>query len=642
MSNIVIFGATQSGKTTLLGYLSTAMLRNPQFNEEVYQNLKLIKTLTIDDEFNIGNPSNPEKVHRDVILPSFVSLDRDELRKFRGQNTEGTTKRLHRKQLTICMSENYTESGQEETENISCAFVDTPGFRQRLSDQYRGFFEGDIGVAVLKLQEVIKLFDMLQRRDSTSEEILTLERRLFEPIRIWCDYRSPARLVIVLSQIDRISRDRENNEFFINSLQKGVECVHLYTDGARKGKSIPISPISIKLNMVPNTKKMRRMSQFFIREAENIYTCPVWGSCENVGDGTFISCLKGVLPEPETSKSRAFSLASADRIMRTKVGNVTRPVLSVLPLHGSIHSSDSVTLGPILDKNLNEVIYANCQISSIKADGARNLTDCLLEGNVGGIIFKRIQNTENAKQYHIDSVSKNSEIKLLKSTVLFSGEALKGDLLELEINKDEYLTVYGNLDEIYAEILPSIMPFDQVYLFWHGKKVSVNIVEIAFLENKCKLTALISYNERNICNHFAMPCEINGKPKYRDNVLLAISESIYSAKEREEQKRDQQSENAQIYTYVSTVVTGLKKSSSFQSIKIEGSHYLYLDSIFDGSAHIEKKTTEKGTDSFLIPITNKKGSISIDSVLGMINQRMKKELHRLAYRQSGGVKLTLL
>lgn len=641
MSNIVIFGATQSGKTTLLGYLSTAMLRNPQFNEEVYQKLKLIKTLTVNDEFNIGNPNDPKQVRKDVILPSFVSLDRDELRKFKDQKTEGTSKRLHRKQLTICMSENFTESGQEETENISCAFVDTPGFRQRLSDQYRGFFEGDVGVAVLKLQEVIELSEMLEGKGSAPEKIFELEKRLFEPIRIWCDYRSAARLIIVLSQIDRVLYSGKSDEFFIRALQRGVECVHLYTDGARGGQQIPIAPISIKLRMTKNTKKIRRMTQFFIRDAENVYTPPAWASYDNVGDGTFIACLKRVLPKTEMSRSRAFSLASADKIMRTKVGNTTKSVLSVLPLYGSIHSTDSVILGPILDKNLNEPVYAYCKISSIKADGAKETSDLLLEGNVGGIIFKRIQDVETSKQYHMDSVSKNSEIKLLKSTILFSGEILRGDLLELEIRKDEYLTVYGSLDEIYSKILPSIMPFDQVFLFWHGKKISVNIVEINFLEDKCKLTVFISNSERNTVNHFAIPCGTNGELKYRENILLAISGSIYSAK-RGTNKRSDRHNITEIYTYVSAIASGLKTSVAFEAVMIEGSQYMYLDSIFKGSVHIENKSTTAGIDSLLIPITNKKGSISIDSVLSAINQCLKKEFDPSKYRQNGGIKITLL
>ena len=64
MSNIVVFGATQTGKTTLLGYLATSMLRHPQFNEEVLKNLKLIKKLTTKDDFSIGNPCNPIRINK--------------------------------------------------------------------------------------------------------------------------------------------------------------------------------------------------------------------------------------------------------------------------------------------------------------------------------------------------------------------------------------------------------------------------------------------------------------------------------------------------------------------------------------------------------------------------------------------------
>lgn len=107
MSNIVIFGAPHSGKTTLLGYLSTAMLRHPQLNDEILERLKLIRGLGMKDVFHIENPYDPVNINKDIILPSFVSLDRDELRKFKDKkdHTIGGSKRIHRKQLTLCISE---------------------------------------------------------------------------------------------------------------------------------------------------------------------------------------------------------------------------------------------------------------------------------------------------------------------------------------------------------------------------------------------------------------------------------------------------------------------------------------------------------------------------------------------------------
>ena len=221
MGNIVIFGAPHSGKTTLLGYLSTAMLRHPQLNEEILQRLKLIKKLGMKDCFRIGDPYNPVNVRKDIILPSFVSLDRDELRKFvEDESSIGGSKRLHHKQLTLCMSDRKDMwNGQNENENISCTFIDLPGFRQRISDKYRGFFEGDIGLAVLDIGEVIKLDNALKHSSYNNDNqnlIYKQERKLFEPVRIWCDYRSPAQLLIVLSKIDQvlIYNKNENNYTF--------------------------------------------------------------------------------------------------------------------------------------------------------------------------------------------------------------------------------------------------------------------------------------------------------------------------------------------------------------------------------------------------------------------------------------------
>lgn len=366
------------------------MLRHPQFNEEIYKKLKLIKNLTIKDEFSIGDPHKPFKVNKDIILPSFVSLDKNELKKFTGGSSIGTTKRLHRKQLTLCMTGRTVEN-QNENENVSCTFVDLPGFRQKLSDKYRGFFEGDIGIAVLKLSELLEFHSLLNSDLSTEElnQIDKYENRLFEPIRVWCDYRSPSRLVIVISQIDqslnKTSDDLERAyELQINDINKAILCIKDNIKRFNKGVDIPITPISIRLTSEPS-KKNTRMQIFFHREGENIYEEPKNKLLP--GSGTFISCLKSIMPNYEDQKDSSFSMASVNKIMRAIVNGSPNTALNVRALHGIIHMSDKIIFGPIIDKRFDELIYAQCVISSIKADGEDEPSDSLLEGNVGGIIF---------------------------------------------------------------------------------------------------------------------------------------------------------------------------------------------------------------------------------------------------------------
>lgn len=635
MSNIVIFGATQSGKTTLLGYLATAMLRHPQLNDEILQKFKLIRNLTINDEFDIGNPYNPVNVKTDVILPSFVSLDKDELRRFSdGQSSEGTTKRIHRKQLSICVSERSNDKNmQNENANVPCTFIDIPGFRQRLSDKYRGFYEGDIGIAVLKLSELLELWELLQSNNSpTMEE--KLERRLFEPIRIWCSYRSASRLMIVISQIDRSwdytlpLEDATNQQ--VQDIEKAIECIQLYIAPFCKDISIPIAPISIDWYREPNIKKRHRMQIFFHRIEENIYIAP--SDKHLPGDGTLIQCLNRIMPQRESSRNRTFSMASVNKPMRAIVNNSPKTALNVRAHHGSIHQSDKIYMGPVLDKNADTVIYTECQAASLKADGTLSPSDTLWEGNVGGIIFKSIKNIDNGTEYHLDSSSKKSDIAILKSTLLYSDRITCGDILELEFLKDDYNTIAGGIDEIYSRILPSLMPFDQLSLFWYGKMIAVNIVEIIKLEDRFQLSVIISKDEQKSTQHFILPCNYDNTLKHRDNVLIAIPHSFYSSGKAEKET----------YTYVNATVVNIANSENYSKVQIYSNYGMNLDVFLAGNLSFELGIAAEDIDVVMLPIRNPHKQINIYSVLAKVRQNIRKHFTREVYRNMGSVRMELI
>lgn len=637
MSNIVIFGATQSGKTTLLGYLATAMLRHPQFNEEVLQKFKLIKNLTTTDEFSIGNPYNPINVNKDVILPSFVSLDKNELRKFRSkESSEGTTKRLHRKQLTICMSErNELGIEQNENENISCTFVDLPGFRQRLSDKYRGFFEGEVGVAILKLQELIEFSELLETYNDIID-IDNFEKRLFEPIRIWCDYRSASSLVIVISQIDRNFDNQLSKEEALhkqkNDIIKAIECIRKYTNSFSKGIHIPISPISIKIISEKNTNEHSRMSMFFRRVEENIYASPKGKDIP--GDGTFISCLKQVMPEYSEKNDHIFSMASVYRPMKAIVNGSPKTALNIHAIHGTVHITDNLMMGPIIDKRDNGIVFTQCDISSIKADGAKSTSDMLLEGNAGGIILKSIKAPGSSFQYNISYNSKESDVSILKSTLIFAGDFIQGNIIELEINKDDHITADENTDEVYERILPSIMPFDEVVVFWYGKKIVMNVVEINFLEDKFKLSVVVSKNAINSVRCLVLPCDEEKKIIHNDNALLAIPRAYYSTIP----KKDVQGK----YTYTSTNIVGIKKSSDFKFLNVESNLNIDFESIYLGINQIKKNNKAMQSFSSIVPLKRNRENLDFYAILSLLGREIKNNFNRLTYRQSGGCRMLLL
>ncbi len=645
MSNIVIFGSTQSGKTTLLGYLVTGMLRNPQFNDEVLKNLKLIRNLTIKDEFSIGNPYNPVNVNKDVILPSFVSLDKNELKKFTGDygSSEGTTKRLHHKQLTICMTEKdsnsiYTYKDQNENENVSCTFIDVPGFRQRLSDKYRGFFDGDVGIAVLKLAELVKLYELLDNKltSDTISNIDELEGRLFEPIRVWCDYRSPLHLVIVVSQIDRkpengfYTEDNEGRNEQTEDINKAIKCIKMHVEEYDRGIDIPISPISIRVTSEKNTKSHHRMSVFFRRKAENIYI----KSYDLPGSGTLISCLKKVMPLNNENHNKNFSMARINQVMKATVAGSPKTALNIYALHGVIRKSDKVIMGPVFDKTYNDVTFVQCEIASIKADGVSNSSEMLLEGNAGGMIFKTIKDEETRRKYNLNYVSSDSDISIMKSTILFSESYLKGDIVELNINKNDYININNFLDEIYSRVLPSIMPFDQLYLFWYGKKVAVNIVEIVFEEDRLRLSGIVSKVEKKSCRLFAVPCDEKNEIKHKDNVLLAIPRVYYSTLPAKLVKDK--------YTYVSCNIVNLKDSNDVNAVNIKASNSMCLHAFISDNVHIEYEEHKDELDIINIPLKDKRKNIDIYSVLTKVGRCIKKNYNRQGYKNYGGIKMMLI
>lgn len=640
MSNIVIFGAPHSGKTTLLGYLATAMFRHPQFNEEILHRLKLIRKMGMEDDFHIGDPYNPIHIRKDIILPSFVSLDRDELRKFtdKKESSIGGSKRLHHKQLTLCISERKEMwNRQNENENTSCTFIDLPGFRQRISDKYKGFFEGDIGLAVLDIEEVLKLEDALKQNEKNLELIIKQERKLFEPVRIWCDYRSPMHLIIVLSKIDSeliCDKNKEDTQRQLNAIQRAVDCIQSYTEMFAKNNIIPIVPISIQIIQKENIKRKARMKVFFYREEENIYAEPE-GKCIP-GSGTLIHCLKKMLEPYVSGEERVFSMASVDRPMRAMVNNSKKTALQVRTIHGTLHNTDTVFMGPVLDRRTNEIYYTKCTISSLKADGAKEVYPMLLEGNVGGIIFKTITNVkERVSKPHFLNLNykkSDSDIRILRSTILFTGNILQGDIVALEIYKKEYLTINEDVDTFYTDVLHALMPNDEIVLFWYGKKVLVRVLEICFGTEKLSLSVIISNSQHSSIPYFALPCDEGGKIRYHDNVLLAIPDINHQVKSNS---------GEQIYSYISACIRDIKNSEGYHFIQIEASLNLCLSSIFKGILHFELKQDSE-QEYIKIPIKSLKKRYSINAILSSISKNFKKNFKRSFYRKIGGIKMYLV
>lgn len=539
----------------------------------------------------------------------------------------------------ICISKGLTVNDmQDENENMLCTFVDIPGFRQRLSDKYRGFFEGDIGIAVLKITELIELYNLINipSSDENNLKIDDLIERLFEPIRVWCDYRSPNNIIIVISQIDLVFdkqiEEEMAKEIQIQYIKNAIDCVNLITERFSRGVRIPISPISIKLTTEENKKTYPPMSVFFRRVEENIYF-----ETENKnlpGSGTLISCLGKMLTPSETNNNINFSMASVDQIMKTVVGAAPKTVLNVHAIHGSIHKSDNVVIGPMLNKASKEIVYATCNISSIKADGAQQTSDILLRGNVGGIIFNSINDTKTGQEYILSYNTDKSDISILKSTILFNGSIAKGDILEIVIDESEYINTNGSVDEIYSRVISSLMPYDEIFLFWYGKKISVNVVEIIMLKNVRKISVIISKNEKNSTKLFVLPVDEKNEPKYKDNVILAIPRSYYSTLPIGVVQGK--------FTYVSCCISSIKDSKSFNMIGINAAINLYLDELLNDTLFFNHICEKDGTVRYNIPIVRGKKNLDIYPIYKRISHSIKSYYNHRAYQDFGGLEIQLL
>lgn len=618
MSNFVIFGPTQSGKTTLLGYLVSGMFRNPQFNDEILQKLKLVRKLTDQDVFSIGNPCNPQNINRDVILPSFVSLDRNELYKFKGiESSIGTTKRLHRKQLSICVS-NSGNGTQFENTTIPCTFIDTPGFTQRIRDKYNGFYEGDYGIGVIKITDVLKLID--------SENMSDIERkkatlRLFEPIKIWCSFRSKEKLVVVLSQIDRcIDRSLTAEE----ANQKQFECISRSIDFIKNNVAgnFKIVPISITLSMEENTKKRPRMQQFFKRHEENIYRHPEGKQLP--GDGPLMQCLADELPSIRPCENIMFSMASVNRPMRAVVNNSKQTALNVRALHGNLQVGDSLFLGPVRCKS-GEIQFCQCSVGSLKADGADEPDRCLLEGNVGGIIFKSLQFMDSKEKVKLSSEAKETNVKIMKSTILYKSRIVRGNILKMSFQKKDFITISGNISDEYSIILPSLMPYDEVAVLWFGKMITCNVIEIAHNEDTISLSVIIAKSEHASSNQFVLPCDENEKITYCDNVLLRVSSNQYDSHG-----------SANVCTYINALINCITDSTKYNVLKIQTVPQMEIETLL--YKEISFTMGKKSKDSVELFLNySPDNQHSIHSLVSRIRKCLSQYMSRRVYLNIGGM-----
>jgi translation elongation factor EF-1alpha len=511
MCNIVIFGPAGVGKTTLIGYLALASYSDVDFDRYAQK----IKRIIIDElgiEFN-----------KEMILPSCISMDRDELQSYQEKNNMiGTTKRIHRSRISLPVS------NPSLTQN-KCIFIDTPGTHARIAEKYRGIFEGDLGIYIINCSEIIDLIDLEQRNVIYDQKKLEgLLCKYLEPLRFWHVYKSHSPLIIILSKIDA-----NNVGFKEEIIQKAVFRVQEMLISANFGeREIQIIPTSI---LVDEDKK----GKTFRRTAHNIVTSFLGFPC-------FIDVLsETVVPSiPEQRHRSEAGFAYIDMIARVK-RDFHKKAFRVKILEGTIKNNDSVILGPI--KYKGNTCFINSNVKSLKRE---KLDVCgeLCEGQIGGIVLSPqstiIEGSRN-ESFNADAV------QLLKTSMITTGEIRKGNCIKIEIKRDE-------LDSTEWRAIQYLYPKESIAVFWLGKRIYLDLVGRIIEDDRAFLYLLpLTKMYEDSIGCFALPKKIEYDLDL--TIVLQLKADEYSKPQR---KQTQEFERRYVHSQLIALYDYLQKKLS--------------------------------------------------------------------------------
>lgn len=468
MKNIVVFGAVQSGKSTLMGYMASSLLTENEFSEAVYQKEKAIRNMEIGG------------IRPDMILPSFVSLDRDELMDFAQKNTPGTSKRIHRKKISI--HANGTVQSSRYT------FIDTPGSRDRRNEQYSGMFEGEIGICVLSAIDVDHYLSLDQ--NGNKQKFLSEKRRLFTPIQFWNVYKGSENLIIVLSKCDFFTDSSNRLQDIYYQLGREIEKIC--------NTNVPLIPTSIQL--LKNEDRYYRVEQNIFEEDDCLY----WYQ----GPTLVHELVRRTVMDISLSHTE-FRLGAAIKICQ--IPNSSNFALRIKCMIGALSTKDNLIIGPIQNKE-KENVYLKATVKSLKYEDGE-LSEEIQEGSIGGVAF--------ANLCLLDHKSGNELLqyyKLLKTTVLMSGSYRTGNAVKLRIKDDE-------LGESTFEALMQVYPKTQLQFYWLGRKMNADIIEHYESNGYVYISlANLSLISQGLEQQFALPILSNGYPYIECPVVLQYNE----------------------------------------------------------------------------------------------------------------------
>lgn len=489
MSNIVIFGATQCGKSTLTGYMATHMLRDEVFNAMVKANKKAI------EKMNIG----PMK--KEMVYTSFASLDRDELKRCvengmgaMTQTSIGTTKRMHRKLISM--------EGKEEIQKLQLSIIDTPGIRSDIKDCYMGIFESNLGIFMINLSDLENYVAPDNTEEAQRKKRLS-EQRLFDPIRFWCAYKSIQSLIIVLSKIDVVKGDVKRIDNAIEVINEKLKQFKLQND------ELPIIPVSITLY---------KDGEIYLRESHNITEeSQIYPSPQKR------TLLSAILEKSNSDSSIADSEVFAGVSRLCKIKNRNDYAYQVSVYQQLLQTDSRVTIGPVKEKFSSNPCFISGKIKSLKEDSAQEPTKCLGVGSIGGVILKHLYDYSRGSRQQSAKKRILTDYEILRTTAIFGNEYLAGNTITIRARDDEL-----SIDEHIA--LMNLLPKETVRFIWLGKYIVAQVIELFHCENKWTLSLCpLASDYQAAMGLFAVPSDKNKNiPKLE---CLVIIEPKYNTAE---------------------------------------------------------------------------------------------------------------
>lgn len=377
--NVVIFGPTSSGKSTLMGYL-LCHEREEKENNEIFKNIK-------KEILREGLEYHPDRKLA-YLVDTSKEERRDNSRKknkgHSGQNKRGSSTRIH-----ICKA----KVGEDE-----CTFIETPGSDQYWIDKNEGIFLGDIGVYVIEIKDLLALTHKVE--NSSSYKIT--ESKIFSSMYLWKHYKNISRLVIAISKIDLAY-----SKFAIEKSIKILQSVDVF-------RNVRIVPISIDVN--------------------NVKECNIYNISPEVADvyngNTLMEHIREIILNDSRNDSIVESnFAHIHKIFEVQKKNLQKAIAyRVKVLSGKIALGDRVGMGPLKGED-GKSVHVEGIVKSIKHEVLGNVS-CLNKGDVGGIILSQLK---------VDGKIKKEDC-IKRTTVLYDLDAsqVKGNLIFLSVNlKDE-------------------------------------------------------------------------------------------------------------------------------------------------------------------------------------------------------------